>query len=68
MRAIAKVVENPPNPKAATQGGSTKMHCGGNDLGGEQTRRPEHERMAAASRTIPIQKSLYGSLVECRPC
>ena len=43
MRTIAKGVENPPNPKAATQGESNKMHCGGNDLGGEQTRGPEHE-------------------------
>ena len=67
MRAIAKVVEDPPDPKAATENWTNKMHCGGSDLGGEQTQRPEHKGMAAASRITPVQKSLYGTVVECRP-
>ena len=66
MRAIAKVVEDPPNFKAATRNWNNKVHCGGHDLGGEQTRRPEHKEMAAAPRITPVQKSLYGIVVECR--
>ena len=42
-----------------------KTHCGRSDLGGEQTRRPEHERMTAAPISSP-----YGSrctdTVACR--
>jgi hypothetical protein len=36
-------------------------YCGGSDLGGEQTRRPEHERMTAAPLNLP-----YGS--RCTDC
>jgi len=43
------------------------MRPGGrSDLGGEQTQRPEHERMSAAPRRTPVQKSPYGMCACCR--
>jgi hypothetical protein len=35
-------------------------HCGRNDLGGEQTRRPAQERMTDSPEIRPVRKSLYG--------
>ena len=67
LRASAKALGHPPNPTAATQGLTRTLRCGGNDLGGEQTRRPEHERMAAAPKSIPGLKSLSGILWSADP-
>jgi len=39
----------------------TKGAVGGSDLGGEQTRRPEHQRMTAASKYEPALKSPCGT-------
>jgi hypothetical protein len=32
-------------------------HCGGNDLGGEQTWGPEHKEMTAVSKKGSVEKS-----------
>jgi hypothetical protein len=40
-------------PERKSLGCPVREHSGGNDLGGEQTRRPEHKEMSATSKNMP---------------
>ena len=65
-RASALAVD-PPRPSIWPWEDSRIGCIGGCDLGGKQTRGPERKGMTAASKTWPIQKSLYGIDANRRP-
>lgn len=57
----------PLNPKATISCWTGRLRRGGNDLGGEQTQGPGHERMNAASKANPGLKSLSEILSSADP-
>ena len=67
LRPKAKAMEKPPNPKAANWSSHQTLSIGGSDLGGEQTRGPEHKGMTAIPKEGPVLKSLHWVRCGSRP-